>query len=58
MEKIEPPAGETVPLDAVTAGVVGLRILFVNVFAVTSGAGWTLIDAGINGLFVDLSTAA
>jgi glyoxylase-like metal-dependent hydrolase (beta-lactamase superfamily II) len=49
MDKIEVPADETVPLDAVAAGVVGLRILFVNVFAVATGDAWTLIDAGLRG---------
>lgn len=49
MDKIEVPADATVPLDAVATGVVGLRILFVNVFAVSGERGWTLIDAGLNG---------
>jgi hypothetical protein len=34
MDKIEIPADETVPLDSIATGTVGLRILFVNVFAV------------------------
>lgn len=49
MEKIELPAEEVVPLDAVAAGVSGLRIILVNVFAVAHGGGWTLIDAGLAG---------
>lgn len=49
MEKIEIPADEVVSLDAVATGVVGLRILFVNVFAVAGEHGWTLIDAALNG---------
>ncbi len=49
MESIDLPTEEIVPLDAIAAGVVGLRVLFVNVFAVIDGAGWTLIDAGLNG---------
>lgn len=49
MDKIEVPHEETTPLDAIATGVVGLRILFVNVFAVSGEAGWTLIDAGLNG---------
>jgi glyoxylase-like metal-dependent hydrolase (beta-lactamase superfamily II) len=49
MDKIEVPQEETTPLDAIATGVVGLRILFVNVFAVSGEAGWTLIDAGLNG---------
>src|SRR5688572_5036986 len=47
--KIAVPDEETVPLDAISAGVVGLRVLFVNVFAVAGESGWTLIDAGLNG---------
>jgi len=49
MDKIEIPENETVPLDAIAAGVVGIRILFVNVFAVAGESGWTLIDAGLSG---------
>jgi len=49
MDKIEIPAEDTVPLDSIAAGVVGLRILFVNVFAVAGETGWTLIDAGLKG---------
>jgi glyoxylase-like metal-dependent hydrolase (beta-lactamase superfamily II) len=49
MDKIEIPADEVVPLDAVAPGLVGLRILFVNVFAVAGETGWTLIDAGLSG---------
>jgi glyoxylase-like metal-dependent hydrolase (beta-lactamase superfamily II) len=49
IDKIEVPAEETVPLDAIAAGVVGLRLTFVNVFAVAGESGWTLIDAGLNG---------
>ena len=49
MDKIDVPAEETVPLDAVAPGIIGLRLFFVNVFAVSSDSGWTLIDAGLNG---------
>ena len=49
MDKIEVPANETVPYDAIAAGVVGLRTAIVNVFAVAGEAGWMLIDAGLNG---------
>jgi len=49
MDKIEVPAEATVPYDAIAAGVVGLRISVVNVFAVAGESGWTLIDAGLNG---------
>jgi glyoxylase-like metal-dependent hydrolase (beta-lactamase superfamily II) len=49
MEKIELAADEVVALDAVAPGVLGARILIVNVFAVTHDKGWTLIDAGLAG---------
>lgn len=49
MDKIEIPQEEITSLDAIATGVVGVRILFVNVFAVSGEAGWTLIDAGLNG---------
>jgi glyoxylase-like metal-dependent hydrolase (beta-lactamase superfamily II) len=49
MDKIDVPVDETVPLDAVAAGIIGLRLLFVNVFAVSSASGWMLVDAGLNG---------
>src|SRR4051794_36406975 len=49
MNKIEIPAEETVSLDAVAHGVFGLRIVFVNVFAVSGEDGWILVDAGLAG---------
>jgi len=49
MEKIEVPDEGTVPLEAIAPDVTGLRVLFTNVFALTSEAGWTLVDAGLNG---------
>jgi len=49
MDKIEVSGEETVPLDAISAGVGGVRILFVNVFALNGGSGWVLIDAGLSG---------
>jgi glyoxylase-like metal-dependent hydrolase (beta-lactamase superfamily II) len=49
MDKIDVPADEVTPLDAIATGVVGLRILFVNVFAVQGPVGWTLIDGGLAG---------
>lgn len=48
-KKIELADEETVPLETIAPGVVGLRVLFTNVFALSSEAGWTLIDAGLNG---------
>ena len=39
---------DEVPLEHVAAGVNGLRILFVNVFALSGrNGGWVLIDTGI-----------
>ena len=50
METIPIPEYETVPLEQIAPGITGLRILFVNVFAIgTADAGWVLIDAGIPG---------
>jgi glyoxylase-like metal-dependent hydrolase (beta-lactamase superfamily II) len=49
MEHIEVSGDETVPLDDVAPGVSGLRLLFVNIFAVQRATGWTLIDAGLTG---------
>jgi glyoxylase-like metal-dependent hydrolase (beta-lactamase superfamily II) len=49
MDKLEIPSDEVVPLTSIAPGVVGLRILIVNVFAVTEHGSWTLIDAGLNG---------
>ena len=49
MDKIEIPQEDITSLNAIATGVVGLRILFVNVFAVSGEAGWTLIDAGLSG---------
>lgn len=49
MDAIHLPAYEVMTMDDIAPGVKGVRLLFVNVFAVTSdsGSGWTLIDAGI-----------
>ena len=48
MEKIEIPEDQIAPMDAVANHIHGLRIIFVNVFAVSSAAGsWILIDAGL-----------
>jgi len=49
MDRIDVPDEETVPIDQIATGVFGLRILFVNVFAVVGDGGWTLIDAGLAG---------
>jgi glyoxylase-like metal-dependent hydrolase (beta-lactamase superfamily II) len=58
MEPIEVPAEETVSLDAVATGVVGLRVLFVNVFAIAADAGWVLVDAGLYGSAARIRTWA
>ena len=48
MAEVEIPKEHVVPMDDIAEGVRGLRIAFVNVFAVTHATGsWTLIDAGI-----------
>src|SRR4051794_24665040 len=48
MEKLPLPEYDEVPLDQIAPGLTGLRILFVNVFAVAAPAGgWVLIDAGL-----------
>ena len=49
MKEIPVPADETVSLDAIAAGVAGLRIAFVNVFGIRGDSGWTLVDAGLYG---------
>lgn len=49
MDKLDLPSKEIVPLESIAPGVVGLRILFVNVFAVVGASGWTLVDAGLHG---------
>src|SRR4051794_27449723 len=48
MDAIPIPEYDEVPLESVADGLIGLRILFVNVFAVSSAAGgWVLVDAGL-----------
>ncbi len=48
MDAIPLPFYEIVPFDDIAHGVKGVRILFVNVFAIEAGeGGWTLIDAGL-----------
>lgn len=48
MAQTEIPREFIVPMDDIAEGVRGLRIAFVNVFAITHPSGsWTLIDAGI-----------
>jgi glyoxylase-like metal-dependent hydrolase (beta-lactamase superfamily II) len=40
---------DIVPLDNIASGVVGLRVLFVNVYAISDADGWVLVDAGLRG---------
>src|SRR5436305_14893806 len=48
MDAIPLPFYEIAPLDDIARGVRGLRILFVNVFAISAPTrGWTLIDTGL-----------
>ncbi len=48
MDAIPLPFYEVAPLDDIARGVRGLRILFVNVFAIANDTGgWTLIDTGL-----------
>lgn len=48
MDRIRVSEDQVVPMEDITAGVRGLRIAFVNVFAVTHRDGsWTLVDAGL-----------
>ena len=48
-EALELPDDAVVPLDHIAEDVRGLRIVFVNVFAIGNLAGWVLIDAGLPG---------
>lgn len=48
MDKIQIPDNQVVSIDSIALGLRGLRIAFVNVFALTHADGsWTLIDAAI-----------
>ena len=48
MEEIKIAPDQVVPMDEIAPRVQGLRITFVNVFALTHlSGGWTLIDAGV-----------
>lgn len=49
MDRIPLPDDEIVALDNVAPGIVGLSILFVNVFGIQGEYGWTLVDAGLYG---------
>jgi hypothetical protein len=48
MDKVEIGASDALPMDDVAAGLIGLRIAFVNVFAVTHpDRNWTLFDSAL-----------
>ena len=47
MEGISIRDNDVASLDNIAQGLVGLRIMLVNVFAVSDPGGWTLIDAGL-----------
>jgi len=48
MDKLPIPEYDEVPLEAIASGLTGLRILFVNIFAITNPqGGWVLVDTGI-----------
>ena len=50
MDHIEVSEEQVVPIEEIAPGLTGLRILFVNVFAVSHPTGaWALIDAGVPG---------
>jgi glyoxylase-like metal-dependent hydrolase (beta-lactamase superfamily II) len=44
---IEIPEKDVAPLESIAPGVSGMRIVLVNVFAVSRGSDWVLIDAGL-----------
>jgi glyoxylase-like metal-dependent hydrolase (beta-lactamase superfamily II) len=47
MSGLQLPEKDIAPLDHISDGVAGLRILLVNVYAIQGETGWTLIDAGL-----------
>jgi glyoxylase-like metal-dependent hydrolase (beta-lactamase superfamily II) len=47
MDKIEIRDEQVLDMEAIAPGLHGLRILFVNVFAVEHGGRWTLVDAAL-----------
>src|ERR1700761_4537107 len=48
MDKIGNPDQEVIALDSIAAGVNGLRVLIVNVFAISRPSGeWMLVDSGL-----------
>jgi glyoxylase-like metal-dependent hydrolase (beta-lactamase superfamily II) len=49
MKSVEIPESAIVALDSIAPDILGLRVLFVNVFAVSTGSGWTLVDTALYG---------
>jgi glyoxylase-like metal-dependent hydrolase (beta-lactamase superfamily II) len=49
MRGVDLSEDDVVPLTAIAAGVVGLRVLLVNVFAIQGPSGWVLVDAALTG---------
>lgn len=48
MRPVSLPQDSVVPISEIAPGICGLRIVFVNVFGISHGAGtWTLVDAGL-----------
>ncbi|HEY0757941.1 MAG TPA: MBL fold metallo-hydrolase [Acidisarcina sp.] len=48
MDQVTVPDSQVVPMESIAPNILGLRIAFVNVFAVTHPDGsWTLIDAAL-----------
>src|SRR5690242_16833276 len=48
MDKISIPDQDIVPLEHIAQGVSGLRILLVNVYAISRKSGeWMLVDCGL-----------
>jgi glyoxylase-like metal-dependent hydrolase (beta-lactamase superfamily II) len=48
MDRIEVPEDQIIPLEDIAPGILGLRIVFVNVFAISHpDNSWTLIDTAL-----------
>ncbi|MCU1284784.1 MAG: fold metallo-hydrolase [Acidobacteriales bacterium] len=48
MDKIPLSGSDVAPLDDVATDIVGLKIIFVNVFAIGEPDNWVLIDGGLH----------
>jgi glyoxylase-like metal-dependent hydrolase (beta-lactamase superfamily II) len=48
MDKIPIPDQDVVSIDSIAPGVIGLRVLIVNVYAISRSSGeWVLVDCGL-----------